>query len=83
MPNDTSNVVDMPIPSGNSTPLQLSRALLDYIKDKPEAKIIAIVLDPADSSITMGWSTMQSDTMCMMLHFSMFKWEKATFEELE
>lgn len=79
--DDTSNVFELPVASGGSTPLEVSRALVDYIKDKPRSRVIAIVMDPDDSSITMGWSQMDSGDMALMLNYSMFRWQNATFKE--
>ena len=76
------NIFDLPVKDGGSTPLQTARALLDYVKDRPNSKVIAIVVDEGDSSITMGWSHMSSAEMSLMLRFANFKWEKTTFEEM-
>ena len=75
-------VFDLPT-NGQMTPLSTARALLEYVKDKPNACVLAVVQDPDDGSITMGWSKMDSAEMSLILHYARWRWEKATFEELE
>lgn len=81
MTKDTSNVFEFPSTDEGQTPLQVARALVDYVKARPGSHVLAIVSDPDEGSITMGWSKMDAAHMCMMLAFGRLKWEKSTFEE--
>lgn len=82
MAKDTSNVFEFPTDQGGQTPLQIARALVDYVKDRPKANIVCIVSDPEEGSITMGWSKMEAAQLLLLIHFAKFKWERATFEEI-
>lgn len=83
MTKDTSNVFEFPVNNEGQTPLQVARALVEYIKDRPNAHVMAVVSNPEDASITMGWSKMDAAHLLMMIRFADFKWEKATFEEID
>jgi hypothetical protein len=78
----SGNVFELPT-NGQLTPLATARSLVEYVKEKPNAKIMCVVQDPDDSSITMAWSAMDASDLCLMLTYSRWRWEKATFEELE
>lgn len=75
---DTNNIVDFPATEGD-TALQIARALVDYVKNRPNAHVISIVSDPEESTITMGWSKIDAAHMLLMLHFANMKWEQSTF----
>lgn len=77
------NVFDFPVSLEGSTPLQIARSFLEYIKDKPKAKVIIVIKDDEDSTVSMGWSKMDAGEMSLMLRFANFKWERATFEEIK
>lgn len=83
MSKDTSNIFTLPVKEDGQAPLQIARALVDYISERKNAKVIAIVMDDDDSSITMGWSKMDSATLALMLNFAKYKWERTVFEETD
>lgn len=81
MSDSNSNIIEL-LSNGQMTPLSTAKSLLEYIKDNPGSHVMAVVHDPEDGTITMGWSKMDSAVMSLMIHFARYKWEKSTFEEV-
>jgi hypothetical protein len=73
------NVIAFPKVFSNSTALGIAEALADYVKDKPNAKIVVIINDIANEEITMGWNPMDAGELSLMLRFANYKWEQQTF----
>ena len=81
MTDDDSKVLEFPKMFRSDTPKGIAEALVDYVKDKPKAKMIVIINDEDGEELSMGWTPMPSSEMLLMLEFAKYKWEKRTFKD--
>lgn len=79
-----TNVIDFPKMFKGSTPQGIAEALLDYVKDKPDAKMIVIIKDDYEDNegeLTMGWTPMDAAEMILMIRYAEYKWLRRTFKD--
>lgn len=76
-----SNVIAFPEIFDSETAIGTARALVDYVKDKPKAKLLVIIKDDDSDQISVGWNHMTSSDMLFMIEFAKHRWWEKTFEQ--
>jgi len=74
-----SNVIEFPRIFDSNTPSGVADALKDFVKDKPDAKLIVLIKDDENDILSMGWNHMNATDMALMLKFADYKYMSRTF----